>query len=675
MSPVAVDDRSTGAATGAPARRHRPELQGLRALAVALVVVYHVWLGRVSGGVDVFFVISGFLVTAQLVRAATGPGIRFGAHWARTLKRLVPSSVVVLLSVLVAAVALLPENRWLQTAREIGASALFAQNWQLAYDAVDYYAQNNTASVVQHFWSLAIQGQFHLVWPLLVALVVLVARDRPLRALFVVLAVVSAASLAFSALLTAADQPFAYFHSLTRVWEFGAGGLLALLVDRVDLDRRLRVLLGWAGVVALVSCGVAMDVGSRFPGYLALWPVLAACAVVVAGSTGSPHGVDRWLSARPVTYLGDLSFALYLWHWPVLVFYLVVRDRTVVGPLGGGFVIALSLLLAAATHHLVEEPLRRARSSTRRSYALVAAGVVAVLGAATAWNAVVVRDAERFSTLVGDRDHPGAIARVPGFEYTGAEDAVLIPSQAVVAKDWPDASAFDCAVKPGTEQLQVCESTWTDTPARTLTIVGDSHMYLWSAGLVEVAKRRNWALDMMVLGGCPYSTRSETYPGDDRCREWTDQVTGELLDRQPDAVVTLATRNARPGRTETTPDGFVERWRQLDDAGITVLAFRDNPRYDSSPSACVALRGRDADACTAARGDIYAETPPYADRADISPNVFFFDFADYYCDALTCPPVIGNVLVHLDDNHLTATFMESMAPIAEEAVLTATDWE
>ncbi len=238
--PEGVTDESV---TARP-RRFRPELQGLRALAVLLVVVYHVWLDRVSGGVDVFFVISGFLITGQLYRASMRGRIEFRRMWGRMLTRLLPAALTVLAVVMAVAVVVLPEHRWMQTAREVVASALFFENWQLVANSADYFAQHSSASVFQHFWSLAIQGQFYLVWPLLVALVVLVARraGRTLRrSLVVALAVVFALSLAYSIWLTASNQPLAYFHSATRVWEFALGGLTALVIDEVRVPRAVRI--------------------------------------------------------------------------------------------------------------------------------------------------------------------------------------------------------------------------------------------------------------------------------------------------------------------------------------------------------------------------------------------------------------------------------------------------
>ena len=266
----------TGPATGSLARLHRPELQGLRAVAVTLVVVYHVWFGRVSGGVDVFFVVSGFLLTGQLVRAADRGPLALGRRWRRMLVRLLPCAVVVLMTTVVAGMLLLPEGRWPQTLREVAAAAVFLENWQLAAGAVDYAARSNMASPVQHFWSLSIQGQFFLVWPLLVAPVALAARGDTARVrahLTVAMLGVFAASLTFSVVLTATNQPLAYFHSLTRLWEFAVGGLLALTIDTVRLPHHARVHMGCVGLAGLLACGAVLRVGTVFPGVAALWPL------------------------------------------------------------------------------------------------------------------------------------------------------------------------------------------------------------------------------------------------------------------------------------------------------------------------------------------------------------------------------------------------------------------
>jgi peptidoglycan/LPS O-acetylase OafA/YrhL len=661
-------------------RRYRPELQGLRALAAVLVVLYHVWFGRISGGVDVFFVISGFLITGQLVRACGRGRIEFRPMWARLIKRLFPAALTVLLAVMVASWLLLPETRWFQTIREVFASALYLENWQLVANAVDYFAQHNSASVVQHFWSLSIQGQFYVVWPVLIAVVAVIARHVgwDLRgSVGVALGVLFAASMGLSVWLTAVDQPLAYFHSATRVWEFALGGLLALVIDRVVLPAGVRVVLGWAGVAGLVLCGLVLQVGTVFPGYAALWPTMSAVLVLLAGTTGSGLGADRVLSSRPLEYVGNLSYALYLWHWPVLLFYLVTRDRTEVGLLGGGFVIGVSMGLSVLTYHFIETPVRESKSallSRWAGYRFGVAALVPVLLVAGTWQAVATNRAGSSVTTLEDPDHPGAQAMLPGFEYRGDENAESVPSFVALTDDWPAMTKGSCSPSPRNDDLQICTYSPSQAPQRWIALVGDSHADQYTSSLLELADRRDWGIIRMVKGACPFSVDADAMPGDQGCIRWNADVADELIERRPDAVLTLATRDVRAGLTEYTPSGFVEQWRVLEQAGIPVLAFRDNARHDFSLPDCAAAKGGDSPDCATPRAELFAPQPPYEAIADVPLNVSFLDFTDYFCTEQVCPAEIGNVLVHMDSHHISATYMRTLAPVVERKIDAAMGW-
>ena len=658
-------------------RAFRPELQGLRAVAVALVVIYHVWLNRASGGVDVFFVITGFLLTGQLARAAQRGTLDLSRRWSRTVVRLVPVTALVLVCTAVAAASVLPPGRWAQTLQEVLAAGLFLENWQLAADSVDYAARNNVASVVQHFWSLSIQGQVFLVWPMLIAAVALVcgsSRGKLHSHLTVVLAAVFVASLSYSVGLTDGNQPLAYFHSLTRLWEFALGGLLALHIDTLAITRRWRLVLGWVGVIGLVLCGLILQVSAVFPGFAALWPTGCAIMVLLAGATDDRRGADRWLAARPMRYLGDLSFTLYLWHWPVLVLYLVSWDRDEVSLLAGVGIIAFSLLLAVLTHHLVEKPLIARDLSTRAGYRLGAIGLLAVLVAVAGWQIETARRESESdsSAAVGDALHPGAAALRNG----PVEPAQVLPAPVAVYEDWVRIENWDCAPM-SRFPMDVCTQPVEFEPTKRIVVVGDSHMQQIAGALVAIAAHRQWQLSTIVRGACPFSTTSETDADDADCLAWNAAAAQEIIDLNPDAVVTLASRNVRVGRTEHTPPGFVQRWRDLDALGIPVLAIRDNPRFDKSMPDCVqqhhSRAGDDLAVCGASRDELYAPQPPWTHLDDIPSNVTFLDIADAVCQAEFCPAEIGNVLVYLDDNHLSASYSTSMSSVLEEQVVAAID--
>ncbi|MBM6403286.1 acyltransferase family protein [Phycicoccus sp. CSK15P-2] len=285
----------------APAGR-RDDIEGLRALAVLLVVTYHVWLGRVSGGVDVFLFLSAFFLTGGLVRRLEREErVDLRRYWLRIFQRLLPAAAVVVAATVVAVWLLLPATRWRAVLVDAAGSTAYVENWVLAQRAVDYYAADKgAASPLQHMWSLSVQGQVFLLWPvLLVLLAVLARRTRvPVRAAVGAgLGAVAAASFWYAVATVGTRQSFAYFDTGARLWEFALGGLLALVVTRVRVSAVVAVPLGWAGVAGLLSCGLLLDVTRSFPGLPALWPLAAAAAVVLTGTAPSRWGVGRVLSA------------------------------------------------------------------------------------------------------------------------------------------------------------------------------------------------------------------------------------------------------------------------------------------------------------------------------------------------------------------------------------------
>ncbi|MET7992500.1 acyltransferase family protein [Amycolatopsis sp. NPDC005232] len=666
-------------APAAAQSRFRPELQGVRALASLLVVVYHVWLDRISGGVDVFFLVSGFLITGQLYRALLRGKIELRPMWGRMIKRLLPAAMTVLLTVVVVSTLLLPEDRWFQTIREVFASALFYENWQLAADSVDYFAQHNSASLVQHFWSLSIQGQFYLLWPLVfVALGFLVRRlglslRHTVNTLLITLFVTS---LAYSVYLTAVDQPLAYFHGLTRVWEFALGGLMVMFLDSFTLPRGLRVVLGWIGVAGLVLCGIVLRVDSVFPGWIALWPTLSAGLVLVAGQTNTVFGADRWLSSKPLGYLGNLSFSLYLWHWPVLVFYLVARDRAAVGLLGGAVVIGASFVLSILTYHFIENPIRLSKIGTVKRWGAYRFGILAlapVLIAAGVWGTYTSAQAN-YTISLADADHPGAAAHAPGFTYRGSAEPSIVPPTLKLPEDWAGITDDKCTMSPRNEELKVCTQNPEGPPKKRVVLVGDSHMQQYIAAFLPMVQTEGWAVTSMLKGACPFSSNADLMPGDQACMDWNKAAADEIVAMHPDAVVTLASVNTHAGITETTPPGFVNQWSAMDKAGIPVVALRDNPRFAFNMAACVAQQGPTNPVCVLDRDAVQPATPSYTSTRGVPGNVSFLDFTDYFCDKDTCPPVVGNVLVYMDDNHLTATFLTTLAPIADKQMKAALKW-
>lgn len=370
----------------------RPEIQALRAVAVGAVVLHHGWPAVAPAGymgVDVFFVVSGYLITALLLREVARTGrISLGDFYLRRARRILPAAVAVLLAVSAATLAVVPQQDWADWFRQIVASALYYENWQLAADSQVPARADLASTPVQHFWSLSVEEQFYLVWPLLLILGVLVARRRGrsvVTPLLVVLGVVTAASFAHSMVLTAADHNLAYFSTIARTWEFGAGGLLAVLAASPMAGReRLRSAVSWAGLALIVVPIVTFRDPQGFPGPWALLPVVGTLAVIWAGMPATRWSTARLAGLAPVQWMGDVSYSLYLWHWPIFMF-----TPFLIGMPSPAWVMALlvvlSLLVAGLSKRLIEDPFRTRTNpvAARPAVLLGAIGVVvaAVVGA------------------------------------------------------------------------------------------------------------------------------------------------------------------------------------------------------------------------------------------------------------------------------------------------------
>ncbi|WP_082471308.1 acyltransferase family protein [Arthrobacter sp. Leaf234] len=652
-------------------RGFRAEVQGLRALAVLMVVTYHVWFGRVSGGVDVFLLISAFLLALSFLRKVeSGRPLDLGRHWLHQFKRLLPAVVVVILGTLGATYLLVPRSRWPDILEQAWASLFYVQNWVLASNAVDYYAEDHSlASPLQHFWSLSVQGQVFILWPLLFVLSALVARRFRLRFRGVVLLVFGAlflASLGFSVWETATNQAYAYFDTRARLWEFALGTLLALALPFLRLPGALRIMAGWVGVGAMLSGGFLLDVQGQFPGYVALWPLLAAALVIVAGQTGSAVGADRLLSSRPLVRMGDLSYALYLWHWPVLVLFLIWRGQPSPGVLGGVLVIAVSLVLAYLTMRFVERPLRAlvwADKRRRRALLVVAVSTALVAAPLTLWQQAITQQV-RESAAHADTNNPGALVLDPLLDLSAPENVPPIPATTELSKEYfPLDRVCEGADEPDDELLrgECYVIVPPSEPVREIIVVGDSHSQQWSTPLAEMAQERGWKMTFVLLGGCKFGSGPEGRTP--QCEQWNAAVTDYVLAQAPDLVYTVGTVARSDDPQDVLPAGFPATARMFDERGIKVAAVRDNPRFTSNRVLCVETQGVDSPACNPPRSTTLTDQPPVDELLAQAPNVAFLDFTDYLCREDDCPAVVGNVFVYIDDNHVSATYLRSMLPI------------
>jgi len=682
----------------------RVDIQALRAVAVTMVVVYHLWPTRLTGGfigVDVFFVISGFLITSHLIGHAPRSGADLLAFWGRRIRRLLPASLFVLAVTMIASWALLPDSRWQSTSAQVRAAALYFVNWRLARDAVDYLAQDAAASPVQHFWSLSVEEQFYLGWPILILLLGLLARltrRRPALWYGLGLGAVVLGSFAWSVRDTTSDPAAAYFISQTRIWELGIGGLTALaagVMPRSALRPPARTALAATGLLGVLVVALTFDEATPFPGWRAALPVLATALVILADAPLASPPV-RWMAARPVQWLGDISYSVYLWHWPLIVLLPAARHHDRDG-LDDVLILVLTLALAAASKRWIEDAFRTARWNRRLvpTYAAGAAGMVVVVALCTAVTAQaqahVDEDRARLATAMRAHDPClGAGATDPS-RTCAPPSGAPVPSPALAAMDKSDAYAAVSHRRDCWSYLPRFRTVTCSFGARTasvrIALVGNSHAGQWLPALQRVANERRWRVTTYLASQCAMADVAQSFDTpaySDACRAWGRRTATRIAASHPDLIV-MTNRVSVPQAGTTSiaasepayQSGIARFLGQWTDAGIPVLVLRDTPAPGDGGMQpipdCVGAHPRDyATACSGPRSDWLPADPGFAAaQASASPLVRTLDLTDRICPDATCQPVVGGVIVYFDASHLTATYATTLAPYLEPALVQA----
>lgn len=674
-------------------RTWRPEIQGLRALALLLVAAYHFWFGRVSGGVDVFLFVSAFLLTGSFARriesgrfAAGGiwDGIKaVFAQWVHTFKRLLPLATLTVALTLLGTYFFIPAERWLAILDEAVSVVFYQQNWWSIDNAVDYYAADSSqASPLRHFWSLSVQGQIYLLWPLVflaAALVIRARRGRGVRTtLITVFALIFAGSLAYSVYATEANQLTAYFNTWARLWEFALGSLVALILPMLNLPRTLRAVLGWVGIVAIISCGFVLDVNGSFPGYVALWPTLAASFIIAAGNTDTRFGPEKLLTARPLLALGGFSYALYLVHWPILVFYLSYTKQEKAGFAAGLLLLALSMALAWLLTRLVEKPLRTWSLPNRSVFTgLVTISVCLGLGVAPSysWNASIQRQAVQ-AELHRETNNVGAAMLDSTYEYTGDDDPTVIPIRAVLDADWAELGGSCAELAPELELPEHADTSCTvpvpnEDPTRRVLVVGNSHMQMWLTALRPLAESQGWELVALIRPGCFLTPEDNAeFASGASCEEWATASWDFIDAHQPDTLVLNGTRSLAD-EPDVLLTGLEPRIARLTAGGTTVIGIRDTPRMSQMHKDCMDSFGSAEDCMKNPGQDVLED--PQGIFEELYPGFAAVNLSDLICPENACPPTIGNVYTYFDYDHITATYIETLGGYFDPRVLDAVD--
>ena len=679
----------------------RADIQALRAIAIGAVVVNHLWpewLGGGFVGVDIFFVISGFLITGHLAREIEATGrVGLAPFYARRIRRLLPAAILVLIVTLIAVWVFLPPTRWPDNAIQATGSAAYVENWVLAALAVDYMASNSAASAVQHYWSLSVEEQFYLVWPLLlVGGALLLGRIAPrqslVKKLAVVIGVVAVLSFALNIVYTASNPQQAYFVTFTRVWQFGVGAAVALLSSVVPPKKiaAAMVIVGYGGIA---FSAFAFSPTTPYPGWAALVPTLATAFVIWAGSGArSPVPIIGGLeSLRPVQWIGDISYSLYLWHWPMIVVVpFIIGDD--LGSLDRLALLALALVAAWATRRLVEVPAQRARVWKAPWRAFVGMAAMVAVVCSMAWGIGQAGQA-RIDQIAHDKENTvtSEIMCTDGVAIGGAAECdpgTLVPNPVADPSDAYYALAAECGDYTATLALddrhttRECDFSGGSDDALNVWLVGDSHAEQWQAPIFELARESGWRVTISTFAGCPAASVPFVGFGNawgpvdyERCRNWATGLSDTLLGTTPDIVFTsMAARQAvvddgsGSSSNELMAEGLAATWSSWADAGITVVPIRDVPLNAQVRSAdCLTFNSDAPTDCGVPIDQALPEDPIVQAATALGDRVTFVDLTNQFCDASACYAAVGGTPVYFDHDHVSRLFgMRLVEPLREQ---------
>jgi peptidoglycan/LPS O-acetylase OafA/YrhL len=700
---------------GPPAERSfRTDIEGLRAVAVLAVVLFHADVPGVGGGyigVDVFFVISGFLITGLLWREVAASGsVQLARFYGARARRLLPASAVVGVATAVGSALLLDPLQARQAFLDAVSCALYVGNYGFALQGTDYLSASVPPSPFQHYWSLGVEEQFYLVWAPLILTVAWLLRRAGHRSevvaaqrypYLVALAVVGAGSFAASLILTQAAPSWAFFSLPTRAWELAAGGLVALTADYWSrLPAAVAAIVGWTGVSVIMLGCMLLGTATQYPGTAALVPVLGAASVIAAGCAATPFGVNRALSVSPMRAIGRLSYSWYLWHWPVLLLAPHLVDHRL-GLQGRLTAAAFSGVFAVLTLYVVENPIRFSasfRKSAGRSLALGGAATAIALSAGLILLLVVPApvgnglpaaelkvtsappqpgsNAEAYEVAVRNA-YAQVHAAVAASDQVKAVPSNLNPSLAAASDDRTAILVNGCLRAYDEVDQGEC-ATGDPSSATTIALVGDSHATTWSPALREGAVQRHWRLETLGKEACPLMNLPLSYPRLHRqygeCGQWRRGIIDRLRRERPRLIVLSMNRLYGPGYGFAPYDSA---WlqslallvKQLRSDGAKVLVLGPVPDPRSIVPHCLSAHLDDATTCSPPISLAVNRSGVAAEAAATEANGGrYADLTELFCAADRCPAIVGNTLVYRDDNHITMQYTRLLAPVLDALV-------
>ena len=628
----------------------RPDIQALRALAVLSVVVYHFWPTALPGGfvgVDIFFVISGYLITGQLWRQVVRDGrVNFVDFWARRARRLLPASLLVILVTTATAFLCVPKAELQKFVGDAIGASFYVANWQLIAKSTNYLEDTASPSPFQHFWSLSVEEQYYIVWPLVLFAALLLAKLLKRKAKFTVVTVLGlivVGGLLYSIKLTNNEPAQAYFSTFTRSWEFAAGALLAVAISRETL-KKISSAFYWVGLLMLAYTLATFSQLTPFPSYWAALPVLGTALVLALGD----HRLipAKFLTLPPIQFVGNISYSLYLWHWPVLI----LTPWIIPGPWSWQraiVVLAISVVLAYLSKTLVEDPVRfggLAKASPLGQIALTSALVLVI--SSSSW--AIGQAKPSFANVASGPNHVFTVEN---------PKSTSLPSNCLVTKTGHNFTHCSAGSKTATVRVAV---------------LGDSHTRQYWSVLQDMALRRNWQLTLISKSACPLQEVNSysVVATDPSCRLWNSKLSDYLENAKPFDLIINSNASFYTQGSNAVGASYRAFVSKQVARGQDWVLIKDNPKPMKDIMAClVSAKGSAADACAVSRGDALSPVDELPQAIKGLPKTLIIDLTDDFCSSV-CKPVIDGKLQYRDFSHISWRASQRVAPIIENAIST-----
>lgn len=630
-------------------KEYRNDIQGLRAVGAIIIMVFHIWFNKVSGGVDVFFVVSGYLMTGIILKGYFIKGtISTLPFWGGIIKRVAPSAYVVLGATLVVSYLITSPLIIYSVIHEIIASALHIENLWLIRLSVDYLSSGRLPSPVQQFWALSIQIQFYIVFPFIIIFLAYLSKKKQTSApLFLGVTAIILASLIYAVIAVQDNPAMSYFSPLSRIWEFFFGALSFLIVSNIK-KIKYRSLLGVLGIALIVGGAIFIPTGAAFSGVVSLIPVLGATFIILSGAGGNGV-INKALANKFLVFLGGISFTVYLWHWPILIFYRDYFGHESVSVLHGLAIILVSVILAYLTSKKIESPFRKIpREKVLINFSIGILFFIPIAVAAFAF---------RYEVLSTTENTIAKLESKPVVPYSGdsiyVEDEAFEPERSrlmTIKQRVPAPYENGCNQSATGTEVTTCSYGDLESD-REIVLVGGSHAVQWVTALDEIGKNNDFKIISMTKAHCPLGVVEGS---NESCHEWNKRALTEIIDINPDAIITNSTRTSID-EAEFVPESYVDSWETIAANGINVIGIRDNPRFVFDVPECL-YRNRnamDVEACSIDREDALLATDPAIGHKDIIESI---DMSDMLCTTDTCLTSFSGKIMYRDAEHISVEY-------------------